>query len=102
MSGEVWRYTLPIDDGWHTLHLSGRVLHVAQRIAHPGDLERVELWVLHTDGPEVPREFRVYGTGQPIGGGDQGLTVEYVGTVLAPPEGLLVWHVFERVSRRVD
>lgn len=81
----VYRYEIPVDDGWHTLELSGPVLHVAAR-----DPRRVELWVVHGAEPARPRTFRVFGTGHPLD--DRAPT--YVGTALAA--GGLVWHLWER------
>ena len=84
MSDAIYRYEVPVDDRWHPLQLSGRIVHVGCRNMHA-----VEVWAFHTDGPTVTRSFRVYGTGQAIPPG-----VEYVGTAIAPG-GQLVWHLIE-------
>ena len=84
MADSVYRYEIPVDDRWHPLQLSGRILHVACRNTHA-----VEVWALHTSQPRITRSFRVYGTGQPLPPG-----VDYTGTALAP-SGQLVWHLFE-------
>ena len=60
----VFRYSVPVDDRWHTLGLSGAVLHVACR-----QPDVVEVWALNTGGPELPRVFRVFGTGQCLAAG---------------------------------
>lgn len=57
----IYRYEVPVDDQWHTLELSGAILHVAAR--RP---EVVELWAFESGGPRMRREFRVFGTGQPM------------------------------------
>lgn len=84
MADSIYRYEIPVDDGWHPLQLSGRILHVACR-----SMGVVEVWALHTDEPAITRSFRVYGTGQPLPPG-----IDYVGTALTPG-GQLVWHLFE-------
>ena len=81
----IFRYEVPVDDAWHTLTLSGPVLHVAARTP-----ETVEVWALSTDGPTTERRMRVFGTGQPLP--DQPL--DHIGTAFAA-EGRLVWHVME-------
>ena len=84
MSDAIYRYEIPVDDRWHPLQLSGRIVHVGCRNMHA-----VEVWALHTSGPVETRSFRVYGTGQVIPPG-----IEYVGTAIAPG-GQLVWHLIE-------
>lgn len=81
----VYRYEVPVDAQWHTVELSGPVLHVAAR-----DPRRVELWAVHGVRPPQPRTFRVFGTGEPL---DDRARV-HVGTALAA--GGLVWHLWER------
>lgn len=82
----IYRYEVPVDDQWHTLSLSGDVLHIAAR--RP---DTVELWAFSGGGSTVNRAFRVFGTGQPLPGGEP---VAYRGTALAPHG--LVWHLMER------
>ena len=82
----VFRYEVPVDDHWHTLMLSGRVLHVAAR-----QLGVVELWALESGGPRVGRVFRVVGTGHPW---PVGFGATYVGTALVE-RSPLVWHLLE-------
>lgn len=80
----IYRYEVPVDDQWHELTLSGAVVHVdSRRIAS------IEVWALCSDGPTTRRQFRVYGTGQPI---DEP-NLRHVGTAVAPT---LVWHLMER------
>ena len=80
----IYRYEIPVDDRWHPLQLSGRIVHVDCRNMHV-----VEVWALHTDGPVVTRHFRAYGTGHPLPP-----DVQHVGTAIAPG-GQLVWHLIE-------
>jgi hypothetical protein len=80
---EIWRYVVPVDDRWHELVLSGAILHVASRRA-----DEVDVWALSSGGPEVAREFRVFGTGHPLPEG-----VTHRGTAL---DGPYVWHLMER------
>lgn len=82
----IHRYEVPVDDEWHEIALSGDVLYVASR-----DQFVVEFWALHSGGPTVPRQFRVFGTGQPLP--DE--SVRHHGTALAA-SGTLVWHLMER------
>jgi hypothetical protein len=78
----IWRYSVPIDDQWHEVHLSGAVLHVATRT-----VDAVDFWALNSGGPQVSRRFRVFGTGHPLPVG-----VRHVGTA---PTGPFVWHLME-------
>jgi hypothetical protein len=82
----IHRYEVPVDDRWHTLNLSGEVLHVASR--RP---DVVEVWaVADTDGRSHPRRFCAFGTGQPL----PEEPVRYVGSAFAA-NGALVWHLME-------
>jgi hypothetical protein len=78
----IFRYEVPVDDEWHGYDLRGAVFHVAGRRT-----DVVEFWALHKDMPSYRREFRVFGTGQPLEDG------RYVGTVV---HSALVWHLFVR------
>jgi hypothetical protein len=80
----IYRYEVPVDDRWHPLQLSGRIVHVDCRNARA-----VEVWALHSGGPVVTRSFRVYGTGHELPP-----DVQHVGTAIAPG-GQLVWHLVE-------
>lgn len=79
----VLRYTVPVDDCWHAIDLSGPIRHIATR-----GLDYVEIWA-ETGGMSQSRRFRVYGTGHLIPD-----DATYVGTVLTPG-GQLVWHLYE-------
>jgi hypothetical protein len=76
---------VPVDDRWHTVALSGPIVHVGCRA---DDL--VEVWAFATGGPTVDRTFRVFGTGQPL----PPAAGRHVGTVFAAG-GALVWHLME-------
>jgi poly(3-hydroxybutyrate) depolymerase len=83
MTGQIFRYEVPVDDRWHEISGCGTPLHVDCR-----DPRVVEFWAWHRD--DVPASsFRVYGTGHPIPDG-----TKYRGTVIAPG-GQLVWHLIE-------
>ncbi|MGH8576156.1 MAG: DUF7352 domain-containing protein [Gammaproteobacteria bacterium] len=82
------RYEVPVDDQWHTLELSGAVLHVDTRAP-----DVVEVWALDSGGPTLPRQFRAFGTGQRIPDG----RLRHVGSVITAG-GRLVWHLFESDS----
>ena len=84
MPDAIYRYEVPVDDRWHPLQLSGRIVHVGCRNMHA-----VEVWALATDEPAETRSFRVYGTGHPLPP-----DVQHVGTAIAPG-GQLVWHLIE-------
>lgn len=86
MADAIWRYEIPVDDRWHPLQLSGRIVHVGCRNMHA-----VELWALHTDQPTVTRTVGVYGTGQALPD-----NVQHLGTAIAPG-GQLVWHLVEAI-----
>jgi hypothetical protein len=78
----IFRYEVPVDDCWHAHDLYGEVLHVAGR-----SLLTVEFWAMRQGESPRRREFRIFGTGQPLDGG------QYLGTVVHPS---LVWHLFAR------
>jgi len=101
---QVLRWEIPADDQWHVPPFIGSIVHIASR-----KIEAVEIWtspdvaVGHTsDGTgrvreeriavprsrENQREFRVFGTGQPV----EGL---YHGTALVGP---FAWHLFSRLA----
>lgn len=86
MTEAIYRYELPIDGEWHTLPLSGAVLHVDCRAP-----DTVEIWALHSGGFALQRAFQVVGTGQSLPDGWR----RHVGTCLSP-DRRLVWHVVER------
>jgi len=84
----MFRYTIPVDDRSHIIHLTGDPLHVANGIT----LDEVEFWAEYADGtPGKARQFRVFGTGQPLP-----LDARWVGT--CPRVSGLVWHLYELVS----
>lgn len=82
-AAKVFRYEVRVDDQWHAHDLHGPVLHVAGRT-----IFTVEFWAMHQGDISRRREFRVFGTGQPVDAG-----AKYVGTVVHTD---LVWHLFER------
>lgn len=84
MADAIYRYEIAVDDRWHPLQLSGRIVHVDCR-----NPRAVEVWALHTGGSPLTRTFRVYGTGQPFPP-----DVQHRGTAIAPG-GQLVWHLIE-------
>jgi hypothetical protein len=86
---QVFRYEVPADDHWHTVELSGPILHVAAR--RP---DVVEFWAQTGAGLTQARTFRVFGTGHPL---PPGVALAHRGTALAAG-GALVWHLFERNS----
>ena len=82
---QVFRYTVPVDDRPHVIHLTSDPLHVANGVT----LDEVEFWAEHDmDAPEYPAAFQVAGTGQPLPDG-----ALYVGTAPRTREGL-VWHLY--------
>lgn len=102
MSHRIYRYEIPVDDQWHTLRLSGPIVHVDCR-----DVRTVELWAWAGAQPEHDRELRVYGTGHEIDiPEDEDKWVHHLGTALSPtgpgpfsqPYGQIVWHLVERQS----
>lgn len=84
----VIREQVAVDGEWHTLKLSGEVLHVDSR-----GTDYVEVWAFDSGGQAVARDFQVFGTGQPLP--DQPIT--YRGTAIVA-SGALVWHLYERAS----
>jgi hypothetical protein len=82
----IYRYEVPVDDEWHEVKLSSEVLHVGCRTP-----DVIEFWAWRRDGLQIPRSFRVVGTGQPLATEP----MKHVGTTLVPG-GELVWHLMER------
>lgn len=82
----ICRYEVPVDDQWHPHDLSGQVLHVSAR-----NPRIVEFWALNDGGPAVRREFRAFGTGQPLPED----AWRHAGSVIVAG-GALVWHLMER------
>ena len=74
---QVFRYTVPVDDQPHVIHLT-----------NGATLDEVEFWAEHVmDAPEYPATFQVVGTGHPVPDG-----ALYVGT--CPRVHGLVWHLY--------
>lgn len=111
MTRRVLRHTIPVDDRWHDIELTGSVVHTDCKSP-----DFVEIWTtenlhIHTVSnglgelisedyektAERPRRmsFRVFATGQPIEDGF------YVRTALALG-GQLVWHLFARRLAEVE
>ncbi|MEU1763330.1 hypothetical protein [Micromonospora sp. NPDC005652] len=87
----ILRYVVPVDDQWHTHHLSGAIVQVgAQRT------DIVEFWAFHhPDEPQLARRFRVFGTGQPLP--DEART--HLGAVVVTASiRRLVWHLMEHAD----
>ena len=83
----ILRAVVPVDDGWHTREVRGRIVHVGTRKENA-----VEFWWLDDpDAPAEKREFRVVGTGQPLG---FVALARHVGTAITP-SGRYVWHLME-------
>lgn len=82
----VFRYPVPVDDQWHTVALSGPIVHVACRDSDA----IVEFWAISGAESECLRAFRVFGTGHPL----PPAATTHVGTAFAAG-GALVWHLFE-------
>lgn len=88
----VWKYTIPVDDGYHPIPV-GKVVHV-EWLHH----DAVYVWV-ETDVEESKhrpavvqglRGVRVFGTGQPIPD-----DIVHLGTAVMPDDiGRLVWHLY--------
>lgn len=82
----VYRTSVPVDDGWHTITMRGPILHVATRFE-----DQVEVWHLDDDETAASdRTFRVVGTGHSFAPA----LATHVGTAITP-SGVLVWHLFE-------
>lgn len=86
MIRRVLKWNIPVDDQDHPIG-SGPVVLVG---CQNGDHRNVQVWTEEVE-PITPRRARVYGTGQPLPGGDV-----HIGSVIAPtvPPKTLVWHVY--------
>jgi hypothetical protein len=79
----IWKYPLVLSGGPQTMFMpaGARVVFVGEQNDRP------VMWTEVGGGePDTCRVFRIFGTGQPIPGG------EYVGTAIC---GRFVWHVYE-------
>jgi hypothetical protein len=80
----VYRYEVPVDDAAHEHLLQGEIVGVEAK-----DIYTVEFWAeKNSQSRQVPRSFRVYGTGHPIP-----VTAMWAGTCsrISGP----VWHLYE-------
>jgi hypothetical protein len=86
MTRQVFRTAIPVDDSWHTIELSGPIVHVATRFE-----DYIEIWFIN-DPAATPqlRAFRTLGTGHPL----PPAAATHIGTAVTP-SGNLVWHLFE-------
>lgn len=82
----IHRFEVPVDDRWHFLDLPRGIQHVATRRR-----DVVEVWAYTRQASDQPflRQFRVYGTGQPMPP-----ATTHIATAIAPG-GDLVWHLIE-------
>lgn len=80
----ILRYEVPVDDQWHKVELTGRILHVACR--KPGI---VEFWAFSGEEGPFTVQFTVVGTGHEIKDDE----TRYVGTTFDAHTKNLVWHL---------
>lgn len=94
MTARMLRFEVPVDDQWHTIRIPyGGIRDIGCR--RP---DAVEFWAEawgEGDASWEPRQFRVFGTGQPY----DPHAVMFQGTVVAPG-GQLVWHLFQKHEPR--
>ena len=82
----IFRQSIPVDDQWHELSLTGPIVHVATR----GE-DYIEVWFIEDPAAEPEaRAFRVVGTGHPMAPA----LAHHVGTAITP-SGQFVWHLME-------
>jgi hypothetical protein len=82
----IFRATIPVNDEWAVLELTGPIIHVATR----GE-DYIEIWFIHDPNTEpATRAFRVVGTGHPMAPA----LAHHVGTAITP-SGEFVWHLME-------
>ncbi len=81
----ILRESVPVDDQWHTLHLTGPIVHVATRAE-----DHVELWFDSRRGIPQQRNFRVFGTGQTV----TPAACRHIGSAVTPTSQV-VWHLLE-------
>lgn len=87
---KIYKYTIPVDDGSHEIKLSrgSEVLFVAH---NRKDMHVVDFWATHYPEREnVPRRFRVVGTGQPFSA-----SFIHRGTAVSLATSPFVWHLLE-------
>jgi hypothetical protein len=80
----VYRYTVPLDDQWHTVHLDHSPLGAVE---FDGG-RALSFWAEDNGGPKLARRFRGFGTGHPVPD-----DARYWGT--APRKHGLVFHLYE-------
>lgn len=88
----MYRYQVPVDDEWHTIHLHAEPVAVAN---NPDSADVVDFYAESLAGPDRDyvtgryRQFRVFGTGQPLPD-----DARHVGTAPRHEIGV-VWHLYE-------
>lgn len=89
MGRQVFRHEVPVDDRDHVILMPpSQIVKVGCR-----NPDRVEFRYLHTGANDIPRTFRVFGTGHPVYD-----AYTYVGTAEPVADGAIVWHLFEDVG----
>ncbi len=84
MSRTIYKYTLPLQDVVTlSMPAGAEVLSVGLQGGN------ITLWAMvHPTSPQMDRVFYLYGTGNPISGGEG----RFIGTVQM---NYFIWHVFE-------
>lgn len=87
MTKTVWKYTVPITPGPHTIEMgkNKKILHVGSTDV----MRSIHFWAEH-DGITEERTFQIFGTG------DTSIpdTAEYVGTVIHPGAAIVL-HLYD-------
>ena len=87
----IWKFTLSSSAPTIEMPADARILSVQSQF---GD---VCLWAMvDPDATKAVRQFRIFGTGQPISEPERPKRLSFIGTVQVSG-GQFVWHVFEVV-----
>jgi hypothetical protein len=59
---EIHKYEVPVDDAWHNIELSGKIVHVDSL-----EYGKIHFWAYHTSGPDQGvRRFKAFRTGEEL------------------------------------
>lgn len=58
---EIFKYSVPVDDEWHNVELSGKIVHVDSL-----EYGVIHFWAYHSEGFDGVRRFKAFRTGEEL------------------------------------